>query len=153
MDLMPGAGAPLLYTAAVVLGLVVGSFLNVVIVRLPDILRAQWRSQCAELTGTASTPEEVPGLARPGSRCPHCRHALRARDNVPVLSFLWLRGRCAHCRERISWRYPLVETLTAVLTVFVLWRLGPTPAGAFGDRKSTRLNSSHTDISRMPSSA
>jgi leader peptidase (prepilin peptidase)/N-methyltransferase len=121
------ASEPLLFTATVAaLGLVVGSFLNVVIYRVPAILDRQWREQCAELAGKAGTaePQERFNLVVPRSRCPSCKTPIRSRDNVPVLSWLFLRGRCASCNARISARYPLVELLTGVLSAVVAWKFG-----------------------------
>jgi leader peptidase (prepilin peptidase)/N-methyltransferase len=108
-------------------GLIVGSFLNVVIHRLPIVLQRQWRQEYAELAGTPSASTgvaETYNLVWPGSRCPHCGHSIRAWENIPVVSFLWLRGKCAACAAPISWRYPLVELLTAVLTAVVAWHFG-----------------------------
>ncbi len=107
-------------------GLCVGSFLNVVIHRLPQMLDAQWSSQCRELLNIEQSEElrEVPGLFLPRSRCPHCGHQISAWENIPVLSFLLLRGRCSECKSSIAWRYPLIEILTAVLSAIVVQRLG-----------------------------
>ena len=91
-----------------VLGLLIGSFLNLVIHRLPQMMEQEWAAQCAELTG--QTPDEsLPALnlVTPRSRCPHCGHAITWYQNIPVLSYLMLGGRCAGCRARISLRYPL----------------------------------------------
>ncbi|HTT09162.1 MAG TPA: A24 family peptidase [Gammaproteobacteria bacterium] len=105
----------------VLLGLIVGSFLNVVIHRLPVMMEREWRQQCAELMGqdTAAKPAvtaaEHFNLWSPRSRCPHCGHLIRAIENIPLLSFLWQRGRCRHCHARISWRYPLVELLAGIV--------------------------------------
>lgn len=112
--------------AVAALGLVVGSFLNVVIHRLPVMLERSWRSECAEVLGDAARPVETErlDLLLPRSRCPHCGHAIRAWENVPLLSYLLLRGRCSACGERISMRYPLIEALTAALSVAVVWRFG-----------------------------
>jgi len=122
-----------LYGVAVVLGLLVGSFLNVVILRYPAALMHQWRSQCHELLGQEpETQQAPPGIATGRSRCPACGHGIAWYDNIPVLSWLLLRGRCRSCDAGISVRYPLVEALTAVLTVIVLWQLGPTPQGLAG---------------------
>jgi len=118
---------PALALATAVLGLALGSFLNVVILRLPVMLDRLWRRQCAELAGAAATSvrdEEPYNLVSPGSRCPHCGHRIGALENIPVLSFLWLRGKCAACGGPISWRYPAVELLTAVLSFAVAWRFG-----------------------------
>jgi leader peptidase (prepilin peptidase) / N-methyltransferase len=107
-------------------GLVIGSFLNVVIHRLPIMLERRWQNQCQELLNPdkPATSSERYDLVVPRSRCPHCGHAITALENVPVLSFLWLRGKCSGCGERISWRYPFVEMLTGCLTAFVAWRFG-----------------------------
>lgn len=118
----------LLYGLVVLFALVVGSFLNVVIYRLPRMLDARWRRECADFIAPPSgeeKPTPLPlSLARPGSHCPHCGHALRARENIPLLSYVFLRGRCAACAAPISPRYPLVEALTAVLSVVIVWRFG-----------------------------
>jgi leader peptidase (prepilin peptidase) / N-methyltransferase len=109
---------------AILLGLTVGSFLNVAIYRLPKMLEAQWQVQCAELRGETAREDAPYNLLAPRSRCPHCGHFLSALQNIPVLSFLVLKGRCAHCRHSISWRYPVIEALTAILSAFVAWRYG-----------------------------
>ncbi|MBI3576242.1 MAG: prepilin peptidase [Gammaproteobacteria bacterium] len=116
---------------ATLLGLIIGSFLNVVICRLPIMLERLWQRQCEELgrQSAAATPNGGPfNLVYPGSRCQHCHHAIRALENIPVLSFLWLRGKCAACGKAISWRYPAVELLTGILSLAVAWRLGIAPA-------------------------
>ena len=107
-------------------GLVTGSFLNVVIHRLPRMLERSWLDQCRELGGEepSAKPEPRYDLVQPASHCPSCGHAIAAHDNIPVLSFLLLGGKCRHCRTPISLRYPAIELLTAVLTVVVAWRLG-----------------------------
>lgn len=111
--------------AAVVLGLLVGSFLNVVIHRLPKMMERDWQAQCAELRGEASPAQaNAENLWRPRSRCPHCGHQITALENIPVLSYLWLRGRCSGCKAAISLRYPAVEVLTAVLSGIAAWKLG-----------------------------
>ncbi len=120
----------LLITAAVLLGLVVGSFLNVVIHRLPRMLEQGWRAECAELSGNPLPSGETFNLVLPRSRCPHCGHQIRAIENVPVLSYLALRGRCAACHARISPRYPVVEALAAALAGYVAWRFGASAAAA-----------------------
>lgn len=125
----------LLYTSAVLLGLILGSFLNVVILRLPRMMEAGWRRDCAELLGTDETPSseaEPPlSLSQPPSSCPSCGHRIRVHENIPILSYLLLRGRCSACGTRISLRYPLVEALTALLTLTVAVQFGPTwQAGA-----------------------
>lgn len=111
-----------------VLGLCVGSFLNVVIHRMPLMLERQWRADSAAMLELPPPEEGTPlSLARPASRCPSCGHALRLRDNVPVLSWLALRGKCAQCSARISVRYPFIEVLTALLFAACGWRFGTGP--------------------------
>lgn len=108
-----------------IVGLCVGSFLNVVIHRLPKILEQRWQDEIAEMRGEeadASTPRI--GLATPRSRCPHCGHQITALENIPVVSYLLLRGRCSHCKAPISPRYPLVEVATAALSAAVAWKFG-----------------------------
>jgi leader peptidase (prepilin peptidase)/N-methyltransferase len=105
-------------------GLAVGSFLNVVIHRLPKMMEAEWKAQCAEIEGRAPEPTARFNLLVPASHCPACKTPLRIRDNLPLLSFLLARGRCAHCGSAISLRYPVVEALTAVLAAWVAWRFG-----------------------------
>ena len=108
-------------------GLAIGSFLNVVVHRLPVMLERRWQSQCRELLNPNQPPTDASkrfDLIMPRSRCPHCGHAITALENIPVLSFLWLRGKCSACRKPISWRYPLVELLTGCLSVLVAWRFG-----------------------------
>jgi leader peptidase (prepilin peptidase) / N-methyltransferase len=104
--------------------LVVGSFLNVVIHRLPRMMENEWRAQCAELEGRELPDTGRYNLLVPRSRCPSCSTPIRARDNIPVLSWLLLKGKCASCRTPISVRYPLVEALTAVLSGLIAWRFG-----------------------------
>lgn len=117
----------LFWTAALLLGLAVGSFLNVVIHRLPRMMERAWRQECAALL---EQPDQAPAeegfdLVRPRSRCPGCGRLITALENLPVVSWLWLRGRCRHCGMRIALRYPLVELLSALLTVLTLWHFGP----------------------------
>ena len=102
------------------LGLMVGSFLNVVIHRLPLMLQARWNAE------TTATSIETPSfnLAVPRSHCPQCQHALRWHENIPLLSFIALRGRCAHCRAQISWRYPAIELITAGLFIGLMAKHG-----------------------------
>ena len=109
---------------ALLVGLLVGSFLNVVIHRLPQMMERQWIRECATLSG--QTLEESPpfNLVVPRSRCPACSTQLRAIHNVPVVSWLLLRGRCASCRAPISPRYPIVELLTGIAGASVPWHFG-----------------------------
>jgi leader peptidase (prepilin peptidase) / N-methyltransferase len=108
-----------------VLGLLVGSFLNVVIYRLPVILDRQWREQCAELHNTEPPPEaDRFNLVVPRSACPSCKAPITALQNIPIVSYLVLRGRCASCGVRISARYPCIEALTGILSAAVAWKYG-----------------------------
>jgi len=110
---------------AAILGLLVGSFLNVVIHRLPLMMEAEWRQQCAELAGQSDVaPPPTLNLITPRSRCPHCGHAITALENIPVLSYLALKGACSACAKPISVRYPLIEALCGVLTALVAWHFG-----------------------------
>lgn len=113
-----------------ILGLAVGSFLNVVIHRLPIMLDRRWREQCMAFSTAAAgaVASERYDLVVPGSRCPHCGHHISAVENIPVLSWLWLGGKCRACAKRISARYPLVEILAALLSGAIAWRFGMTPA-------------------------
>jgi leader peptidase (prepilin peptidase)/N-methyltransferase len=113
--------------ALAVLGLCIGSFLNVVIHRLPPMLEHGWRKESAELLGVKVDDAEAPTLSKPASRCPACRHPIAWHENLPVVSYLLLRGRCSACKTRISPRYPLVEIFTAVLFALVGARFGPQP--------------------------
>lgn len=115
---------------AALFGLAVGSFLNVVIHRLPKMMERQWRTECAELDGKEAPPAEHYNLVVPRSRCPHCAQPITALQNIPVVSYLVLGGKCAGCKTRISPRYPFVEVLSGALAGFAAWRFGPTLAGA-----------------------
>ena len=119
----------LLDGTALLLGLIVGSFLNVVILRLPRMMEAQWRLDCAELQGGAGAPADrgpALTLSSPPSTCPACGHRIRAHENIPILSYLLLRGRCSACGTAIGLRYPLVEAFTALLTLVVVMHFGLT---------------------------
>ena len=120
------ANPPMLLVFTALLGLVVGSFLNVVIYRLPKMMEREWRDQCAELVHGQAPSHERPAfnLVVPRSRCPGCGHGISALENIPVLSYLVLRGRCTECGWRIPLRYPGVEILTGVLSVAVVWHFG-----------------------------
>ena len=116
---------------ALVVGLCVGSFLNVVVHRLPKMMERDWRAQCAELR-EEPPPEENPpvyNLAVPRSACPECGHKIGALENVPVVSWLALRGACSACRKPISARYPFVEVLGGLLAAYAIWRFGLTWKG------------------------
>ena len=115
-----------------VIGLLVGSFLNVVILRMPLRLMQDWRQQCRELLELKDKVTEVeaaPGLIKPRSRCPQCGTTIAWYDNIPVLSWLVLRARCRVCGARIGLRYPLVELTTGLLSVWVIAHFGPGPEG------------------------
>ncbi len=115
--------------AAAVLGLLVGSFLNVVIHRLPRMLERGWQAQCAELRGEASPPGAAYNLVVPRSACPACGHRIGALENIPVVSWLALRGKCSACGTRISARYPIVELIAGALAALAIARFGPTWQG------------------------
>lgn len=118
--------SPVFFTGSVfLLGLLVGSFLNVVIYRLPVMMEREWQSQAREYLDQAQ-PEDVGkfDLARPASSCPHCGHKIRFYENIPVLSYILLRGKCSSCSARISPRYPLIELLTAILSAVIAWHFG-----------------------------
>jgi leader peptidase (prepilin peptidase)/N-methyltransferase len=115
--------------AAGLFGLMVGSFLNVVIHRLPIMMEREWSAQCAELRNEAPPVFEPLSLARPRSRCPQCGHPIPALENIPVISWLLLRGRCKACSTAISFRYPLIEAATGLLFAFAAWHFGFTIAG------------------------
>ena len=118
--------------AAGVLGLIVGSFLNVVILRLPTRMEYFWKRDAREMLELGANDEAAPpDIVRKGSHCPHCKHPLAAWDNIPLLSWLVLRGHCRYCRAPISIQYPLVEVLCGVASAIVMWHFGVTwQAGA-----------------------
>jgi leader peptidase (prepilin peptidase)/N-methyltransferase len=118
------ASAPLFIGVVFVLGLLVGSFLNVVIHRVPVMLERSWRRECLALDGKEPPPEAPYDLIRPRSACPGCKAPITALQNIPVLSWLVLRGRCASCRRPIGWRYPIVEIATALLSALVAFQFG-----------------------------
>jgi leader peptidase (prepilin peptidase)/N-methyltransferase len=109
-----------------VLGLLVGSFLNVVILRLPARLMHDWKQQSRDLLELSADdePPAPPGIVREPSHCPHCKHPLGAVENIPLLSWLMLRGRCRHCGARISIQYPLVELLSGLCCAAIVWKFG-----------------------------
>ncbi|MDH5611631.1 MAG: A24 family peptidase [Gammaproteobacteria bacterium] len=118
----------LFYATILILSLCVGSFLNVVIYRLPAMLERDWRIQCHEYLelGDARIDDKLQhlSLAKPGSTCPHCGHRIRAWENIPVLSYLFLKGKCSSCNSTISLRYPVIELITGVLSVIVAIKFG-----------------------------
>jgi len=138
----------LLYSICFIFGLLIGSFLNVVIYRLPIMMQREWESQANEILSetpdvpwgdsgdsAADAPDkekhqaEPFNLVLPNSRCPHCGHKIKPWENIPLLSFLFLKGQCAECDAEISIRYPIVELATGILTVIVIWQLGANMTG------------------------
>jgi leader peptidase (prepilin peptidase)/N-methyltransferase len=119
-----------LLAGAAAVGLCVGSFLNVVIHRLPKMLERGWEIQCAELRGEDVAAQPAYNIAVPRSQCPACGHRITAAENIPLISWLVLRGRCSACKAPISVRYPLIELLGAVIAVYALHRFGLTVKGA-----------------------
>ena len=130
---------PTFFVAVIfIFGLLVGSFLNVVIHRLPIMLEKQWTQQCKLLleesenngpsaAGTQNKPtEKIFNLIWPGSLCPTCQHEIRAWENIPVISYLFLRGKCANCKQKISFRYPLVELVSGLMAAAIAIQFGVT---------------------------
>ena len=118
---------PLFFIATTaVLSLLVGSFLNVVIYRLPVMMERDWQMQCNELNGIENTDTDVAAftLSQPRSICPHCQHAITALENIPIISYLFLGGKCRDCRATISVRYPIIEALTGLLSAVVAYHFG-----------------------------
>jgi leader peptidase (prepilin peptidase)/N-methyltransferase len=119
------SGAFLLFI--VVIGLIVGSFLNVVIHRLPRMMERQWHRDCDELKGLStaqSSDPEVYNLNKPASHCPNCGHKIRPWENIPLISWLLLKGRCSNCQNPISLRYPMVEAVTGLLSFWIAFHFG-----------------------------
>lgn len=109
---------------SVIFGLLVGSFLNVVIYRLPKIMQREWHNNCLELQGVDIPAVKKYSLASPRSACPQCGHKLSALENIPLISYLLLKGKCRSCKTPISLRYPLIEALTGVLIGLISWKFG-----------------------------
>jgi leader peptidase (prepilin peptidase)/N-methyltransferase len=107
-----------------VIGLLIGSFLNVVIYRVPLQLQQQWQQECRVLLNQASASYSPLNIVYPGSHCPHCKQTLRFYDNLPIFSFIWLKGKCRYCQHGIAWRYPLVEVSSALLAAFMAYQIG-----------------------------
>jgi leader peptidase (prepilin peptidase)/N-methyltransferase len=118
------AQPPVFVTVAALVGLAIGSFLNVVIHRLPKMMEREWQAQCAELRGEPAPATVRYDLAFPRSACPACGHRIGALENVPLVSYLWLRGKCSACRAPIGVRYPIVEAFTGVATAYCALRFG-----------------------------
>ena len=118
------ASPPVFITVGAMLGLAIGSFLNVVIHRLPKMMEREWQAQCAELRGEAPAAAARFDLMMPRSGCPSCGHRITPLENIPLVSYLWLRGRCSACRAPIGIRYPIVEAFTGITTAYCAWRFG-----------------------------
>ena len=126
--------------STVLLGLLIGSFLNVVIYRLPIMMERSWTEQCHDFLSAdkETSSQETEGttepfdLMRPRSRCPQCGHKITALENIPVISYLLQQGKCRGCKTSISPRYPIIELITAIMSAVVVWKLGFTWAGLFG---------------------
>ncbi|MBS0298413.1 MAG: prepilin peptidase [Proteobacteria bacterium] len=117
--------SPALFASCMtILGLMIGSFLNVVIYRLPEMMKRSWLQQCAELQGKEAEVSPAFNLFTPRSACVQCGHKITAWENIPIISYLMLRGRCSHCHTRISPRYPIVEVITALMSGLVAWHYG-----------------------------
>lgn len=117
---------------SVILGLLVGSFLNVVIYRVPEMLKRQWKSECTtylELESEAPSSTEPFNLVKPDSTCPKCGHKIKPWENIPVISWLFLRGKCSNCKAPISFRYPAIELLTGVVSGWMIYQFGANWAG------------------------
>ena len=115
---------PLFIATCAVTGLMVGSFLNVVIHRLPKMMENGWKQQCAEMRGEQPEPAEPYNLLTPRSACPQCQHPISAWQNIPVVSYLLLRGKCSNCHAAISPRYPIIEAISGLLCGFAGWHFG-----------------------------
>jgi leader peptidase (prepilin peptidase)/N-methyltransferase len=125
----------LFFTAIVLFSLCVGSFLNVVIYRLPVMLETDWRQQCQEFLEIEATEQQAPqkfNLAVPASTCPHCGHKIGNWENIPLISYIVLGGKCSACKTPISIQYPIIEAVTAVMSVVVAWKFGVTTQTAGG---------------------
>ena len=121
--------SPLAFTGlCAVLGMMVGSFLNVVIHRLPKMLELGWQQQCAELRGEELAPAPAYNLVFPHSACPHCNHPISAWENIPIVSYLLLRGKCKGCGAAISPRYPIIELTSGIMCGYAAWHFGFGPA-------------------------
>lgn len=116
------------FVYAGVLGVLIGSFLNVVILRLPPYLMWGWRRDAHEFLDTPFEEHRPPGIAIKRSFCPHCQHQLSWWENIPLISFSFLRGQCRSCNAKISWQYPIVEATMGVLAVLSVWHFGWTPS-------------------------
>lgn len=124
LDMLAG-NLPAFVFSCLVLGLLIGSFLNVVIYRLPKMMQRDWREQAREILELPAEPRgEAFNLVLPNSKCPYCNHEIRPWENIPVISYLFLRGKCSNCKTPISKRYPLVELSCGLLSAYVAWHFG-----------------------------
>jgi leader peptidase (prepilin peptidase)/N-methyltransferase len=124
LDFLAGNSPAFVYVC-LVLGLLIGSFLNVVVYRLPKMMQRDWREQAREIVELpAEAPAETFNLVLPNSQCPHCAHEIKPWENIPVISYLFLRGKCSSCKAPISVRYPLVELSCGVLSAYIAWHFG-----------------------------
>ncbi len=124
LDILAG-NLPAFVFSCLVLGLLIGSFLNVVIYRLPKMMLRDWQEQAREVLELPAQPRgETFNLVLPNSKCPHCKHEIRPWENIPVISYLFLRGKCSNCKTPISKRYPLVELSCGLLSAYVAWHFG-----------------------------
>ena len=116
----------MLLTYSFIIGAFIGSFLNVVIHRIPVMLERQWKNECQELLGPETDAPALPkyNLSVPRSHCPACNHQVKAIENIPVISYLFLKGKCSNCGAKISAQYPFVELLTAIFTLIIVWKFG-----------------------------
>ncbi|WP_339523045.1 prepilin peptidase [Pseudomonas sp. EA_35y_Pfl2_R111] len=123
---------PAFVCVGLLLGLLIGSFLNVVVYRLPKMMQSDWREQAREILELSDEPPAAPfNLVLPNSSCPHCSHEIKPWENIPVISYLFLRGKCSSCKAPISMRYPLIELACGLLSAFIAWHFGFTwQAGA-----------------------
>lgn len=122
----PAISPSMFVLVATLYGLVVGSFLNVVIARLPVMMKREWEEQARDVLGLPAGPKlDKLTLSAPRSCCPTCGHKIRMRENIPLLSYAMLRGRCSGCKTPISWRYPVIELFTAIVTATIAWHFGP----------------------------
>jgi leader peptidase (prepilin peptidase)/N-methyltransferase len=116
---------PALACVGLLFGLLVGSFLNVVVYRLPIMMQRDWREQAGEILQVpVETPTNTFNLILPNSQCPHCAHEIKPWENIPVVSYLFLRGKCSSCKAPISLRYPLVELTCGLLSAYIAWHFG-----------------------------
>ncbi len=116
---------PAFFIAVVtIFGLMIGSFLNVVIHRLPEMMKRNWLQQCADLRGEIVKTEPAFNLITPRSTCPQCGHRIAVWENIPIISYLFLRGQCSRCHTRISLRYPVIEAITALMSGLIAWQYG-----------------------------